>query len=294
MLSVLVPTYNYNVYPLVREIHKQAIKANKPFEILVFDDASTQRFKTDTLLQELSFVTYKKLSKNLGRTATRQELALAAQYDNLLFMDADTFPKNPDFLTKIYTFLMEGSAFEVLFGGVVFQENKPKQEQLLRWTYGKSREALSLEKRLKAPYLSLISTSFLIKKPLFLTVNKALQYKRYGLDILFSYLLKEQKVVVKHIDNPIYHFGLETSLDFIKKSEKAIDTSIFLVQENLLPSTYRKIDFLNKKYAKFGTCFLAKTLFILFHKLMIIQLKSSKPSLRIFDLYRYGYYCLKK
>ncbi len=294
MLSVLVPTYNYNVYPLVREIHKQAIKSNKPFEILVFDDASTQRFKTDTLLQELSFVTYKKLSKNLGRTAIRQELATAAQYDNLLFMDADTFPKNSDFLTKIYTFLMEDSAFEVIFGGVVFQENKPKQEQLLRWTYGKSREALSLEKRLKKPYLSIISTSFLIKKSLFLMVNKALQYKRYGLDILFSYLLKEQKVVVKHIDNPIYHFGLETSLDFIKKSEKAIDTSIFLVQEQLIADNYKKMDFLDKKYTKFGTYFLAKTLFVLFHKLMIIHLRSSKPSLRLFDLYRYGYYCLKK
>ena len=41
MLSILIPTYNYNVYPLLTELKKQADLANLPYEILVLDDASS-------------------------------------------------------------------------------------------------------------------------------------------------------------------------------------------------------------------------------------------------------------
>ena len=40
MISILIPTYNYNVFPLVKEAHHQGEKAGIPFEILVYDDCS--------------------------------------------------------------------------------------------------------------------------------------------------------------------------------------------------------------------------------------------------------------
>ena len=40
MLSILIPTYNYNVYPLVMELKSQADELDLSYEILVQDDAS--------------------------------------------------------------------------------------------------------------------------------------------------------------------------------------------------------------------------------------------------------------
>jgi len=40
MLSVLIPTYNYNVVPLVKALYVQLEKQNILFEIIIFDNAS--------------------------------------------------------------------------------------------------------------------------------------------------------------------------------------------------------------------------------------------------------------
>ena len=52
MLSILIPTYNYSIVELVRNVHKQAIIAKIPFEIIVIDDCSTNQDiinKNDTI-----------------------------------------------------------------------------------------------------------------------------------------------------------------------------------------------------------------------------------------------------
>ena len=40
MLSILIPIYNYNAYPLVLELHKQCLECEIEFEIICQDDAS--------------------------------------------------------------------------------------------------------------------------------------------------------------------------------------------------------------------------------------------------------------
>ena len=42
MLSILITVYNYNVYPLVSELHKQCSESKIDFEIFCIDDASNQ------------------------------------------------------------------------------------------------------------------------------------------------------------------------------------------------------------------------------------------------------------
>ncbi|WP_338409187.1 glycosyltransferase, partial [uncultured Flavobacterium sp.] len=42
MLSILIPTYNHNVFPLVVELFSQVNKLKIDYEILVLDDGSTQ------------------------------------------------------------------------------------------------------------------------------------------------------------------------------------------------------------------------------------------------------------
>ena len=46
MISILIPTHNFDCRPLVKEIHRQATIGKHPFEIIVADDCSTPEFRT--------------------------------------------------------------------------------------------------------------------------------------------------------------------------------------------------------------------------------------------------------
>jgi glycosyltransferase involved in cell wall biosynthesis len=48
MLSILIPIYNYNAYPLVKELHSQCLEATIDFEIFCIDDASNEYESTIT------------------------------------------------------------------------------------------------------------------------------------------------------------------------------------------------------------------------------------------------------
>jgi glycosyltransferase involved in cell wall biosynthesis len=40
MLSICIPTYRYDVCPLVADLLQQAVTVNEAIEVLVYDDAS--------------------------------------------------------------------------------------------------------------------------------------------------------------------------------------------------------------------------------------------------------------
>jgi len=86
MLSILIPTYNYNVYPLVETIEKQVLKANIIFELICLDDGSFSILnENNQKINALANCKFIEAKKNNGRTATRQLLAEQAQYNWLLF-----------------------------------------------------------------------------------------------------------------------------------------------------------------------------------------------------------------
>ena len=103
MLSILIPTYNYDITHLVYELHKQATKAKIDFEIICFDDGSKSEInsKNDSINQ-LNYSKFKELPLNIGRSAIRNLLAKEGQYENLLFIDAGTFPKKSLLLRIIF------------------------------------------------------------------------------------------------------------------------------------------------------------------------------------------------
>ena len=69
MLSILIPTYNYNISDLVREIHEQATKSKIKFEIICFDDNSREfTHENKSTIDSLSYSKIIVSKKNLGRT----------------------------------------------------------------------------------------------------------------------------------------------------------------------------------------------------------------------------------
>ena len=94
MLSILIPTYNYNTLKLVKNLQYQGVKSDVNFEILVLDDASSnsQCSTENKKINALDHCSFLENEKNVGRTATRNILANKAKYNWLLFLDADVTP----------------------------------------------------------------------------------------------------------------------------------------------------------------------------------------------------------
>jgi glycosyltransferase involved in cell wall biosynthesis len=289
MISILIPTYNYNVYPLVEKIHNQATESKLDFEIRVYDDCSPNPVVENEAIQLLANGYYKKLEKNIGRSAIRNLLAEEAKYKTLLFLDADTMVFNNSFIHN-YIEAIEVNT-QIIYGGIVYQKEAPPAEEILRWKYGNSREALPVSERIKQPHLRFLTLNFLIKKEVFnvLKFNEEIPNLRHE-DTLFALDAKKKNIRVQHIENPVTHLGLERSEVFLRKSNESVEALNLFVKEGLIkPSETalsQKADTLQKQKLA-GPI---KYFYTLFKSVMEKNLLSKNPSLFIFDVYRLGYY----
>ncbi|MBK9012975.1 MAG: glycosyltransferase [Saprospiraceae bacterium] len=99
MLSILLPIFNFDVRPLVSDLHRQCEVAGVAYEIICFDDGSTPEFRQKNQeLWKYSNLIYKELPQNLGRSAIRNALGKAARFEYLLFMDCDSRVTGGDFI----------------------------------------------------------------------------------------------------------------------------------------------------------------------------------------------------
>lgn len=293
MLSILIPVYNYSIFSLVETLHKQVLECNIPFEIICLDDASQDFLIENQRINKFTNVSYSILQKNIGRSAIRNLLAEKAVYDDLLFLDADTFPVHENFVSSYISQI--NNSEKVVYGGILYQNIKPPKNELLRWIYGIRREALKVSDRNKNTYLSFLSLNFLIKKSVFSKVrfNESIPNLRHE-DTLFSFELKQKQIEVIHIENPVYHLGIEDSKTFLRKSEEAVLGLQNLVESDLIAQDYVKLSYYFQTIKKYGLKNIIAFTFRIFKPLFINQLLSKNPSLFLFDLYRLGYYCSLK
>lgn len=289
MLSILIPTYNYNVLELVKSAHEQCTKAAIEFEILVFDDCSPEPPKENEAINSLTASTYKKLPKNIGRSAIRNLLGKTAKYDNLLFLDADTQIVLPNFIANYISAITPKT--QIIYGGIKYQKSKPEKEKVLRWIYGNEREALPVETRLKEPHLRFLTLNFLIKKNVFSIVsfNEEIPNLRHE-DTLFALNTKNNNIQVEHIDNYVIHLGLESSKVFLKKSRESVEALLLFVEQQLINPNETALSRVATKVTKYHLAPLVLISYNLFKSLFEKNLLSNNPSMRIFDIYRLGYY----
>lgn len=289
MLSILIPTYNYNAVPLVLELKKQGLECNIEFEIIVFDDGSKLFLEENQKINSFEKCCFKVLEKNIGRSAIRNLLAKKAEFEWLLFLDADTIPVHSNFINNYIESI--NAEYQVVLGGYRYENHKPKDEFTLRYKYGKEREEKTDSERNLNPYQFIFSGNILIQKNIFLGTNYAYDNSFYGMDVYFAYQLFKKNIVVLHIENPIYHLGLETNTIFFEKSLKAVESrKQFLMDceqiEKISPliKQYKKI----KKYRLLPIVILCYWVSQPLLKKLILN---RNPNLLCFDLYRLGYLC---
>lgn len=289
MLSILIPTYNYAILALVKNVHQQCLEAQIPFEIICLDDQSDNDYQIENLIiSTLPNCIYNVNQTNVGRTRTRQRLAEQAKYDWLLFLDADVIPVTSAFIQHYIDAIQPNT---VIFGGYQYEKESTDATKILRYRYGKEREEKYASERNKNPYTYVFSGNMLVPKSIFLNFNYQANEKNYGMDIYFGYQLYQQHISVLHLDNPILHLGLETNEVYFQKALQGVESrKKYLLHE-------KGVDQMNplvQAYAKLKKLGLTKLVAVGF-KIVAPFLKknilSTNPKLVYFDIYRLGYLC---
>lgn len=291
MLSILIPVYNYDAFPLVSELQKQCLKCNLEYEIICQDDSSNGFFAKNNQINSLENCYFSSNETNLGRGRNINKMADRAEYNWLLILDCDTFPQSSDFI-KNYLFEIQKNEYLIVFGGILYEQKKPGKEQLLRWIYGHKRESLSVEKRKEKPNFRALSSNLLVKKELFLKFPFDSTITKYGYeDLCFMMTLEVNKIEIIHIENPTFHLNLETSALFLKKTKIALENLLFLHLSNKIRKENSKIITFYNLLKKLKLIQIMSFFFQKNKTRIEANLLSQKPSLFLFDLYKLGYFC---
>jgi hypothetical protein len=281
MLSILIPVFNYDITELTKEVHKKANASKVEFEIIIIDDASEiVNYKADKI-KSLKNVQLIQLRKNIGRSAIRNLLATKAKFENLLFIDAGTFPKSNNFIKNYLNHIDKA----VTIGGMTPEEIKPKKPYLLRWKYTKERES-NLDNNIATSANFLIKKSILIQHPFDETITT------YGYeDLLFFKTLEFNSIKLNFINNPVIHDCREETITFIKKTEKALHNLLTLSVKHKELFQKNKIINSQQKLHKYRFQKVVIVLFRITKPLILKNLSSSNPSIFLLDLYKLGYFC---
>ncbi|MCT4629271.1 glycosyltransferase family 2 protein [Winogradskyella sp.] len=290
MLSILIPTYNYNVSELITSLNRICNQLDFDYEILCWEDGSHLYLEENrNACNNVRFATHHISKNNKGSITSRHILAKKSKYDWLLFLDADIEIIDNHFIENYSTYF--NNRLDAIYGGCSYDLKKPRASKILRWKYGKTYEEIESKTRNKNPYKFIVSVNFIIKKNIFLKLVSKINADDYGYDIFLGALMKDSNTKVLHINNPIIHKGLDDNFIFLDKVERAVKTNYKLLSEKKVSTSDNS---LLKVYRLIKTLKLLKiinTIFKWFKKSIKNQLLSNNPNVKLLQFYKLGYLC---
>ena len=288
MLSILIPTYNYDCTKLVRDLQAQAEREGVDYEIIVADDASpTVSYReANREINKLPHCRFVELPENVGRARIRNRLADEAKGEWLLFMDADAEVISGTFIADY----LKHTDVDVVCGGLCHADTIPSPKVSLRYAYEKRADKHRAARfRERKPYEQFITFCFMVRTSLFHTIRFNESIKEYGHeDTLFGIELEKRQAVIRHIDNPMRQGGIETNEEFIEKTRASL--------RNLskMEDSMQGYSLLLRLY---GLCrsmglddWLARW-FVRREAMLTKLLLEETPRIRLFFVYKLGYYC---
>ena len=284
-LSILIPIYNNDCRQQVTELcHQAEAIKGLMYEIVVADDGSPlcDIINLNKEIESLPNVRFICREKNSGRAAIRNFLANEAKYNWLLFMDGDMSIPSKEFLKN----WVEADISQIGYGGYIVG---PGELSSLRYIYEKKCEPMHRAKeRLKRPFLHFHTCNFLINKDLMLAHPFDERFRHYGYeDVLFGKQLRQAGVTISHIENPAGFFDYEDNEHFVNKTEEGLRTLYEF--RNDLRGYSQMITFVEGIHIR-----MVREFIVLWHKMFgkmeRQNLCGEKPSLRLFKLYKLGYY----
>ena len=289
-ISLLIPVLDYDIIALVHSMKDAMNKVPEFYEILIGDDGSTPEYSEKYHSLENANVKVISSEKNIGRAAIRNKMALEAQGDFLLFIDADVMmPGTAE--AYILNWLPYLNKSQVICGGIIYHDSPPGDpDKMLRWKYGKWREQKTASERNKHPHAGFSTFNVMIEKSVFLKIRFNEELKQYGHeDTLLGYQLKKADIGILHIDNGLMHEGLESNSEYLKKTKLGIENLSKLYDKVTDKSAFSETVLLLKIYNKlkyFGITRILAAIFIKYRERMEIRLDSSNISLLLFGFYK--------
>ncbi|GAA4281487.1 hypothetical protein GCM10022260_19080 [Gaetbulibacter aestuarii] len=183
------------------------------------------------------------------------------------------------------------SSYDAIFGGFSYQKQTSAKENNLRWRYGKKFEEVDAKKRNKNPYRIIISANFLIRKSVFNSINSNINYNGYGLDNYFAALLKKNKSEILHINNEVYHLGLETNDIFLEKTKQSIKVLLDLFRKQKMNQHSNKLLSIFNLFKYLKINYLANLCAIIFRNSIEKNLLGSHPNLYLLQFYKILFIC---
>jgi hypothetical protein len=291
MLSILIPTYNYNVEELVAELYAQASASNIDFEIIIGDDFSDQNIYNKSDLKNSKLVKLYRSHYSIGRTAMREILSTKALYNWILYIDSDMIPSQNKYIENYIDAILKNKDIKAFFGGYSYSNQHPKSDRL-RFRYGVSRESKSAVNREINPYRNIYSGNMLISRESFKLTNISLE-NRYGLDLAFSSELESKNIPFKHLDNYTNHVGIDDNYSFLLKSKEASRTIRYLYDQNLISSKQSKLVWAYKLIEKLHMTKVVEIKGRLFNPIISWMLINFKAPLITLDFYKLYHFCKK-
>ncbi len=289
MISICVPIYNFDVAELISALNQEIKLTNIKIEIICIDDFSDKKYRdiNKSILEIVDL--YIELDENIGRSSIRNKFLDYAKNDYLLFLDCDSKITSPKFIRNYLEFIILNNP-NVVCGGRIYPPKKPTKEYILNWKYGIKTESKTSEVRKLNPNKSFMTNNFAINAQLFKTIKFDEKIKLYGHeDTLFGIELKNNNIVIDHIENPVLNGDLIKNDDFLIKTKHAIINLLPLINnEKNIPLINNEIKIIKyfiliKKY-NLKTLFISITNFS--NYLFYLLLKLNFASLFLFNIYK--------
>jgi hypothetical protein len=172
----------------------------------------------------------------------------------------------------------------VLVGGSTYERFAPTQlEYILRWCYGRMREARPAIQRQRSAYAHFNLKNVLLKATVLQQIPLDERLVGYGHeDTRFGWDLRAAAIPVLHLDNPVLHSFLEPADSFLRKTYEGVRNLAWLyTQEGI--GTEAKLLRAAVLLRRWGLSSAARAYFRLREPKMQRNLLSVTPSLRQLD-----------
>ena len=227
MFSLLIPTYNFDCTQLVTNLAQQcaALKerdSNFDFEIIVGDDGvygRTHEGGQPARINHLPGCTFWESPAATWDGAGCDVLIEQSRFPYLLLMDADAAVCTPDFVARYWEMRQ---AADVVNGSLRNLDSPCPRGCELRYCYEQAaeRQRTQADHFRDNPFLHFTAFNVLINRQRLGALRFDPRCREYGYeDALLGLVMKEQGLTLVHIDNPLIHTGLDTSREFLMKTE---------------------------------------------------------------------------
>lgn len=286
-LSILIPAYNWDCTRLVQDLLAQL---PEDAEIIVGNDRSTCPIarKAYRRIADMKHCRVYESSKNLGRSRIRNRLVDISRGKWLLFMDCDTQVDSPHFLQDYIDATVSHPA-DAYYGGM---KNTPECPQgcRLRWTYETTSACKwTVEYRRQHPYEVFTTQNFMISREAFAQTGFPEEITQYGYeDTILMMRLERLGKTIWHLNNSLMHLDIDTNPHFLEKTRQALRTL------HSLPSDMQPQTRMLKAYHWLRRHHLQRVFALVhqfLHPVIYRILCSHFVSLRLFQLYKLGYFC---